>query len=65
VSKIHFLDSGLLTALRYLSAARIKADRMAFGAVLDDPPEFFHFRDRYGHEGDVVLEDSDTMSGSG
>lgn len=72
--KVHFLDSGLLTALRQLTAARIKADRHSFGPVLEtfvlsellklvavhgDTLELFHFRDRYGSEVDLVIEDSE------
>jgi uncharacterized protein len=71
--KLHFLDSGLLAALRDLSPARIQADRTAFGALLetfvltellklaswhDGRLEFFHFRDRSGKEVDIVIEDS-------
>ena len=73
-SKIHFLDSGLLAALRNLSVSRLKADRMAFGALLesfvyselqklaaayDDLLEFHHFRDREGREVDLVIENAD------
>jgi len=72
--KAHFLDSGLLAALRNLSVARLKSDRMAFGAVLesfvyaellklaaasDEPYEFHHFRDRNGPEVDLVIENAD------
>lgn len=71
--KVHFLDSGLLAALRNLTATRLRADRMAFGALLEtfvfsellklaasieEPLELFHFRDHYGNEVDIVLEDS-------
>lgn len=71
--KVHFLDSGLLAALRNHSPERLAADRMAFGTLLetfvvaellklaswrDEHVEFFHFRDRYDHEVDVVLEDT-------
>ncbi|MGQ0836486.1 MAG: ATP-binding protein [Gammaproteobacteria bacterium] len=70
--KLHFLDSGLLTALRNLSAARLESDRMAFGAMLEtfvlaellklaswssERLEFFHFRDRYDNEVDILIED--------
>src|SRR5262249_18307687 len=63
--KLHFLDSGLLAALRNLSPARLSSDRMAYGALLEtfvfaellklatwheDPLQFFHFRDRYDNE---------------
>lgn len=71
--KLHFLDSGLLMALRNISATRIEADRPAFGALLEtfvlaellklaswseERLEFFHFRDRYDNEVDIVIEDS-------
>lgn len=71
--KLHFLDCGLLASLRNLSPARLAADRMAYGALLetfvfaellklatwnDEPLEFFHFRDRYDNEVDLVIEDS-------
>jgi predicted AAA+ superfamily ATPase len=71
--KLHFLDSGLLAALRNLSPARLASDRMSYGALLEtfvfaellklatwssDPLEFFHFRDRYDNEVDIVIEDS-------
>jgi uncharacterized protein len=71
--KLHFLDSGLLAALRNLSLARLKSDRTAFGPLLEtfvlaellklaswnaERLEFFHFRDRYDNEVDIVIEDS-------
>lgn len=71
--KLHFLDSGLLAALKNLSPARLASDRMSYGALLEtfvfaellklatwnsEPLEFFHFRDRYGNEVDIVFEDS-------
>jgi predicted AAA+ superfamily ATPase len=71
--KLHFLDSGLLAALRSLSPARLASDRMAYGALLEtfvlgellklaswseEPLEFFHFRDRYDNEVDIVIEDA-------
>ena len=70
--KIHFLDSGLLAAMRDLSIARLRDDRTAFGAVLetfvlaeilklaswsDNRFEFFHFRDKEKNEVDIVIED--------
>ena len=73
-SKVHFLDSGLMAALRGLTAARLKTDRSLLGAPLEsfvvseilklsathhDPLELFHFRDRYGTEVDLVIEDTD------
>ncbi len=71
--KLHFLDSGLMAALRNLTVARIKSDRSLLGAPLEtfvlsellkltaahgEPLELFHFRDRYGAEVDVVIEDA-------
>jgi uncharacterized protein len=70
--KLHFLDSGLLAALRNISPLRLADDRMPFGAILetfvlaellklaswhDERLEFFHFRDRYDYEVDIVIED--------
>jgi len=70
--KLHFLDSGLLSAMRGLSPARLATDRMPFGALLEtfvlaellklaswheERIEFFHFRDRYNYEVDIVIED--------
>ena len=70
--KLHFLDSGLLAALRDLSPDRLRADRGPFGAVLetfvlaellklaswtDQRLAFFHFRDKERNEVDVVVED--------
>ena len=71
--KLHFLDSGLLAALRNHSPARINADRMPYGSMLEtfvlaellklaswsgESLQFFHFRDRYDNEVDIVIEDS-------
>ncbi|MBX6330149.1 MAG: ATP-binding protein [Pseudolabrys sp.] len=77
--KLHFLDSGILAASRGLSLARVKADRSAFGALLesfvfaeimklmacsDIRLAPFHFRDQDGHEVDIVLErDDGTIAG--
>ncbi|GLR45593.1 hypothetical protein GCM10007880_61110 [Mesorhizobium amorphae] len=70
--KIHFLDSGLLAALRDLSPDHIRSDRGKFGALLetfvfaeilklaswaDDRFEFSQFRDKQQHEVDIVIED--------
>ncbi len=69
--KLHFLDSGLLSALRNLTPERIAADRTPFGAVLEtfvfgevlkltswdaDRYTISHFRDKSGNEVDIVLE---------
>ena len=70
--KLHFLDSGLLAALRGLTPERIRADRTPFGALLEtfvfaellklaswaeERFQFSHFRDKDGNEVDVILED--------
>jgi predicted AAA+ superfamily ATPase len=70
--KLHFLDSGLLAALRGLTAQRLQADRKPFGALLEtfvlaeirklaswseERFEFFHFRDKDMNEVDIVIED--------
>ncbi|MCJ8141125.1 ATP-binding protein [Falsirhodobacter halotolerans] len=72
--KLHFLDSGLLAALRDMSPDRVARDRQAFGALLETfvhselrkiaawgeaRPVFSHFRDKDGTEVDVVLETRD------
>ena len=72
--KLHFLDSGLLAALRNLSPVRLQANRTQFGPLLEtfvlgellklaswsgERFEFFHFRDRYDNEVDIVIEDQD------
>lgn len=72
--KLHFLDSGLLAAMRGISPDNVRRDRSAFGTVLEafvhsevrkiigwseQQPSVFHFRDREGVEVDIVLEASD------
>lgn len=72
--KLHFLDSGLLAALRGLSASRIGKDRALLGALLESfvfsellksiswaraNVSLFHYRDKDQLEVDFVLEDSD------
>lgn len=72
--KLHFLDSGLLAAMRGISPDNVRRDRSAFGTVLEpfvhsevrkiigwseQQPSVFHFRDREGLEVDIVLEASD------
>jgi predicted AAA+ superfamily ATPase len=69
--KLHFLDSGLLAALRHLTPERIAIDRTPFGAVLEtfvfsevlkhttwdeDRHVLSHFRDKAMDEVDIVLE---------
>ena len=70
--KLHFLDAGLLAALKDVSPDRVKSDRTAFGPILEtfvfgellklatwseERYQFFHFRDKERNEVDVVLED--------
>lgn len=70
--KLHFLDSGLVAALRNLSPQRLAAERGAFGALLEtfvlsevrklaswsgERFEFSHFRDKEQNEVDLVIED--------
>jgi predicted AAA+ superfamily ATPase len=72
--KLHFLDSGLLAALRDLSPPRLAADRGAFGPLLetfilsevlklatwtDDRFEFSHYRDKDQKEVDIVIENQE------
>ena len=74
--KMHFLDSGLLATTRGLSFERVKANRGAFGALLetfvfsevlklmtgsDLRLTPYHFRDQQIHEVDIVLERDDGM----
>lgn len=69
--KLHFVDPGLLAALRDLSPDRVARDRPAFGAVLEtfvvaelrkiatwseERPTLSHFRDKDQVEVDIVLE---------
>lgn len=69
--KLHFLDSGLLAALRDLSLSRLRSERELFGSLLetfvlaellklaswsDDRLEFTHFRDKQQNEVDIVIE---------
>ena len=71
--KMHFLDSGLLAAIRRIDAAVIQNDRQQFGALLecfvfaellkatalqDDWINFGHYRDTDKVEVDLVLERS-------
>lgn len=70
--KFHFLDAGLLAALRGITPDRLRRDRTPFGAVLetfvlgellklaswaDDRYTFSHFRDKERNEVDIVIED--------
>ena len=69
--KLHFLDSGLLAALRDITPAAVRRDRALFGPILetfvlselskmagwmDDRLTFSHFRDKEQNEVDIVLE---------
>lgn len=70
--KLHFLDSGLLAALRDMTPDKVATDRSAFAAVLetfvysevlklttwsDDRLSLTHFRDKELNEVDIVIED--------
>ena len=70
--KLHFLDSGLLAALRGVTPERIGRNRGAFGPILETfvfselvkmagwtggRLTFSHYRDKDQYEVDVVLED--------
>jgi predicted AAA+ superfamily ATPase len=72
--KIHFLDSGLLAAVRDLSPKRLADDRGSFGALLEtfvfsevlklsswngQQFTYSHFRDKEQNEVDIVIEDQD------
>jgi len=74
--KLHFLDSGLLAAVRGLTFERITRDRRTFGALLESfvfsevlklmtasdlRLTAYHFRDRNFREVDIVLERDDGM----
>ena len=74
--KLHFLDSGLLATTRGLTSGRLKADRTAFGALLESfafseivklmtasslQLTLWHFRDQQMREVDIVLERDDGM----
>jgi uncharacterized protein len=70
--KLHFLDSGLLAALKDLSPQRLQADRGAFGSLLETfvvsevlklaswtslRYSMSHYRDKEQNEVDIVIED--------
>jgi predicted AAA+ superfamily ATPase len=74
--KLHFLDSGLLAAVRGLTFERVKADRGLLGSLLesfvfsevlklmtatDQRLRPYHFRDQQMREVDIVLERDDGM----
>lgn len=69
--KLHVGDTGLASALLGIDAHALDADRDLLGQLLEtfvfqelrrqaswheDPPSFFHFRDRDGFEVDIVIE---------
>ncbi|MBM3605619.1 MAG: ATP-binding protein [Alphaproteobacteria bacterium] len=69
--KLHFLDAGLLAAMRGITPAQVLRDRTAFGAILEtfiyseirkiaswseQQSAVFHFRDRDGMEVDIVID---------
>ncbi|EQD56458.1 AAA family ATPase, partial [mine drainage metagenome] len=71
--KLHFVDSGLLAALRGYSIARLRADRGLLGSLLEsvvfsellkaaawskEQVSIFHYRDKDQLEVDFVLENS-------
>ena len=70
--KLHFLDAGLLVALKGLTPQRLRRDRTQFGSVLEtfvfgeilklagwaeDRYTLSHFRDKERNEVDIVIED--------
>jgi predicted AAA+ superfamily ATPase len=72
--KLHFLDSGLLAALRGSSAQTLQADRTGFGSLLetfayaevakqiswsDEELVLHHYRDKDQYEVDLVVERGD------
>lgn len=72
--KLHFIDSGLLAALRGLTASRVGKDRLLLGPLLESfvfsellksiswarvNVSLFHYRDKDQLEVDFVLEDSE------
>ena len=71
--KLAFIDTGLLATLRGMDAGGVRADRTAFGGVLEsyvfgeilkqiswtgEDIRFAHFRDKDGMEVDLVLENA-------
>lgn len=74
-SKLHFLDAGLLAALRGITLDRLRRDRTLFGPILEtfilgellkleswseDRYTFSHFRDKERNEVDIVIENEHT-----
>jgi predicted AAA+ superfamily ATPase len=77
-AKLHVGDTGVACALLGFDAARLEADRVVLGAMLEtfvlqelrrqaswcpDPIDFFHFRDRDDFEVDMVLEGDGVVAG--
>jgi predicted AAA+ superfamily ATPase len=71
--KLHFIDSGLLTAMRGYSVARLRSDRRLLGPLLEsfvfsellkaaawakEQVSIFHYRDKDQLEVDFVLENA-------
>lgn len=69
--KLHFLDAGLLAALRGISPETVRKNKMPFGAILEtfvfselqkvatwseQRCSFSHFRDKDKNEVDIVIE---------
>lgn len=69
--KLHFLDAGLLAALKGITPKHLHRDRSRFGPILetfvfgelmklagwaDDRYDFWHFRDKEKNEVDIVIE---------
>ena len=74
--KLHFLDSGVLAAVRGLTSVRLRGERDAFGALLesfvfaeilklmaasDMQLTLYHFRDHQMREVDIVVERDDGL----
>ena len=74
ILSISRLYSGLLAAMRNLSPVRLRSDRAPFGSLLEtfvlgellklaswsaERYDFFHVRDRYHNEVDIVIETKD------
>jgi uncharacterized protein len=72
--KLHFIDSGLLTALRGLTATRLRGDRALLGCLLEgfifselvklipiseERVTLYHYRDRDQYEVDFILENGE------
>lgn len=71
--KLHFLDTGLLSALLDVGMDRVRSDRSLFGPILESFVfaelrklataegqrfNFYHYRDKDGDEVDIVIEDT-------